>query len=122
MKDRLRRSLKITFFSFGVKGTSCYRFSLKRNIALCHFILFYFIIHEKCLFIISIHLYSLFFPSFKMLKRNILMFTLLLICVWAISIVHFLFFLVYSVNLRTKSMMGKYIEYVLLWKFVKSDI
>ena len=36
---------------------------------------------------------------------------------WAISIVHFLF-ACYVVNLRTKSMMGKYIEYVLLYKFI----
>ena len=71
--------------------------------------------NEKCLFIISIYLHSTLVFLFKTLKRKISMhFTLT--CVG--DIYYTLFIFQKFVKLRTKSLMGKYDDYVLLWKFV----
>ena len=82
---------------------------------LCHFI-FHFFINEKCLFITSIHLLP-FVPSFYIAAlKNYITFHPTY-NVWAISLLFF-FLPFYFVNLQTKCVMGKYIEYVFLLKFV----
>ena len=108
MKDRLCRSPEITFWCRGI----CVNFVSECH-SFCHCAAFSKMKNVYSLFQSIYTLLSSFFLKHSKERYR---------CtshwrVWAISIIHFLFSKNF-VKLWTKSMMGKYDEHVLLWKFV----